>query len=264
MSDAQQVRAAFVDAECLRIAAELAKSDVRDDVLEIACKRSPLDFGAWQDRWTALADARPAKWRTAIKQAAEAFASEPIAFVQLSIAAAPKILGAKPTASENEKYFEQMTDQLVAMAPNCSESSLVTGALMVMLVRESQRIAPNAKTAAKDIVEGTKPDKATIDIQTAHNIVKLCEQACLNFEALNETPEEKVWRSSFRRMLRGAMRQPASRDAGVKWARETIERLAKSKRENDARWLADRLVENAKETGDAELQADATKLRQSL
>ncbi|MEI6879398.1 MAG: hypothetical protein WCL33_10215, partial [Planctomycetota bacterium] len=75
---------------------------------------------------------------------------------------------------------------------------------------------------------------------------------------------EKVWRSSFRRMLRGAMLQPSSRDAGVKWARETIDRLAKSKRENDARWLADRLVENAKETGDAEMQADATKLRQSL
>jgi hypothetical protein len=264
MSDAQQDRAAFVDAECLRIAAELAKSDVRDDVLEIVCKRSPLDFAAWQDRWTALANARPAIWRTAIKQAAEAFASEPIAFVQLSIAAAPKILGAKPTATENGKYFGQMTDQLVAMAPKCSESSLVTGALMVMLVRESQRIAPNAKSAARDIVEGTKPDKATIDTQSAQSVVDLCEQTCLKLESLNETPEEKVWRSSFRRMLRGAMLQPSSRDAGVKWAHETIERLAKSKPENDAQWLADRLVENAKETGNAEMQADATKLRQSL
>ena len=65
-------------------------------------------------------------------------------------------------------------------------------------------------------------------------------------------------------MLLGAMLQPSSRDAGVKWARETIDRLAKSNRENDARWLTDRLVENAKETGDAEMQADATKLRQSL
>ena len=133
-----------------------------------------------------------------------------------------------------------------------------------MLVRESESIAPKAKTAARNIVEGEKSEKSEIDTQTAQKIVELCEQACLKFEALNETPEEKVWRSSFRRMLRGAMLQPSSRDAGVKWARETIERLAKSKRENDARWLADRLVENAKETDDAEMQADATKLRQSL
>ena len=264
MSDAQQDRDAFVDAECLRIAAECSQIDARNDLLAKACKRSPLDFGAWQDRWNALADARPPIWRAALDQSAEALATEPIAFVQLSMAAEAKILGAKPTANAYKKYFEQMTDELVAMSPKCSEHSLVTGALLILLVRESERIAPGAKTAARHIVEGTRPETSEIDAQSAQKVVDLCAQTCLKFEALNETPEEKIWRSSFKRMLYGAMLQSTSRDASVKWARQTIDRLAKSKRENDARWLADRLVDNAKESGDAEMQADAIKLRQSL
>ena len=264
MSDAQQDRAAFVDAECLRIATEMTPIVARMAVLEQACMRSPMDFGAWQDRWTALADSSSATWSAAVDHSAAALATEPIAFVQLSIAAAPKILGAKPTPIENERYFGQMTDHLVEMAPKCSESSLVTGALMVMLVRESERIAPKAKAAARDIVEGTKPDKSTIDTQTAQSVVDLCNQTCLKLEALNETPEEKVWRSSFKRMLHGAILQPSSRDAGVKWAREAVDRLAKAKRLNDARWLADRLVENTKESGDIDLNASAVTLRKSL
>ncbi len=264
MSDAQQDRDGFVNAECLRIAAECARIDVRNDLLAQACKRSPLDFGAWQDRWDALADARPPIWRSALDQSAEALADEPIAFVQLSIAAKAKILGAKPTVFESEKFFGQMTDHLIAMSPKCSEHSLVTGALMILLVRESERIAQNAKAAARHMIEGTQPETSKIDEKSAKKVVDLCERTCLKFEAVDETPEEKVWRSSFRRMLRGAMLQPSSREASVKWARSTIERLAKSMRENDARWLADRLVENANESGDAKMQADATKLRQSL
>jgi hypothetical protein len=64
--------------------------------------------------------------------------------------------------------------------------------------------------------------------------------------------------------VRGIVRQPAARASGLKDIEQGIAVLMKKDRATDARWLADRVVDAAKEAKDPDLESRAAALRNSL
>lgn len=65
-------------------------------------------------------------------------------------------------------------------------------------------------------------------------------------------------------MVAGLVAQPIERDRSLARFESQVTGLAASNRTDEARWLADRLVDACKATKDAELEAKAVALRTSL
>ena len=68
----------------------------------------------------------------------------------------------------------------------------------------------------------------------------------------------------MQRLVAGLVAQPVERDRSLARIESQVSGLASSNRADDARWLADRLVDACKATKDADLEAKATALRASL
>jgi hypothetical protein len=66
------------------------------------------------------------------------------------------------------------------------------------------------------------------------------------------------------RLVRGVVFSPVAREDGLKDIQQGIGVLMRKNRANEARWIADRIVDAAKEAKDGPLETRAVELRNTL
>ncbi|MCE2881932.1 MAG: hypothetical protein LW636_06200 [Planctomycetaceae bacterium] len=255
MQDAQRDGEAFAQAEVLLAAAAFADDDDRGALFAEACKACPQHYGAWTRRVAQVKKAQDAKRMPA--ELAEAFAAHPMAFGALFTA----LLDAAPVA----KPERVAAAQLAAMAKGGADAGLASYALMTVLERQSKGAAgKGAERAAAALVRGDAAGDATIDAEKGMAIVDMALEATDALDVAPNGPAHDAWLQAMKRISRGVMLQPAVRERGMKQIERGLAVLVKNNRAGDARWIADRIVEAAKETKDAGLEQRAAALRSSL
>ncbi len=268
MQEAQSRRDEFVDAEVLLAAAAIAEADDRAAILAEACDACPQHYGAWMERFAAMrAGARPAKgsqWKAAVKDAAKALARHPVAFASLVAAAEGGLLPAKPTAGNRESLVKDVARSLAAMAQGGADGGLVAWALRDTLVRQCEALVPESRGAARALAAGEDPGQSKIAERDASRLAKLCLSAALELDVAPSGPPHGAWRAAMRRVVDGVVRQPEAREDGLRAIQVVLGKLAAAKRVDDARWIADRIVEAAKAVKDERLEAQAAAVRASF
>ncbi|MFM1823231.1 MAG: hypothetical protein RI967_1497 [Planctomycetota bacterium] len=268
MQDAQSRADRFVEAEVLLAAAAIADADDRAAILAEACDACPTHFGAWHARLAAMgATSKPAKgaqWKAAIKDAGEALVRHPVAFAALVAQAEPGLLPAKPTAANRESLVRDAARALASMAKGGADAGLVAWALRDTLVRQCEALAPESRQAARALAAGEDPGQATLPERDAERLAKLCLSAALELDVAPSGPPHGAWRNAMRRVVDGVVRQPAARKDGLRAIEVVVGKLMASNRADDARWIADRIVEAAKAVKDPALEAQAAAFRGRL
>ena len=268
MQDAQSRADRFVDAEILLAAAAIADADDRAAILAEACDACPTHFGAWHARLAAMGDpskpAKTAQWKAAIKDAGEALVRHPVAFTALVAQAEAGLLPAKPTAANREALVRDAARALASMAKGGADAGLVAWALREVLVRQCEALAPGSRPVARALAAGEDPGQATIPERDAERLAKLCLSAALELDVAPSGPPHGAWRAAMRRVVDGVVRQPAARKDGLRAIEVVVGKLMAAKRTDDARWIADRVVEAAKAVKDATLEAQALAFRAGL
>jgi len=268
MQQAQSSRANYAAAESLRVCATFAPQSARAAILAEACAKCPQDYAAWQERFTALkADEKSAastQWKDAMKQAAAGFAKHPMAFGALLAIAEPALLDAKSTPAARRSFAIKSAHTLAVMANGGADAGLVSFALRNMLAVEAESIAPESKKIARALVMGNEEKEGTINKALAIKIIDMTIAASNELDLAPTGPAHDAWAASLHRLINGIGWQPALREDGLRRVQNLITALMNSKREGDARWFADRIVESAKATKDAAFEAKAVALRTSL
>jgi hypothetical protein len=255
MQDAQRDRRAFVEAEALLAAAEFADADDRTAIAAEACRRCPQHFAAWQMRIGRGARAQDEKRLPA--EMAEAFAAHPAAFAQLFNALGDAGRGTRPERTA--------APLIAAMAKSGADAGLAGWGFLTVLEPRAKAIAgAGADRAAVALVRGDDPGNAAIDGAKALEVVEMALAAADSLDVAPAGPAHECWRQAMRRISRGVVLQPAVRERGMKELGRGLAVLARKGRVDDARWIADRMVEAAKETKDAAVESAATALRTSL
>ena len=268
MQQAQSSRATYAAAESLRVCATFAPQSARAAILAEACAKCPQDYAAWQERFTALkADEKSAastQWKDAMKQAAAGFAKHPMAFGALLAIAEPALLDAKSTPAARRSFAIKSAHTLAVMANSGADAGLISFALRNMLAVEAESIAPESKKIARALVMGNEEKEGTINKALAIKIIDMTIAASNELDLAPTGPAHDAWAASLHRLINGIGWQPALREDGLRRVQNLITALMNSKREGDARWFADRIVESAKATKDAAFEAKAVALRTSL
>ncbi|MFM7052103.1 MAG: hypothetical protein ACKOYN_08240, partial [Planctomycetota bacterium] len=255
MQDAQRDAKAFRAAETLLAAAAFADEDDRGALYAEACKACPPHYGAWKLRVAQVRKAQDAKRLPA--DMSEAFAAHPMAFASLFTA----LLDSAPVA----KPERVAATQLAAMAKGGADAGLVSYALMTVLERQARIAAgKGAERAASALVRGDAPGDGAISEERGMEIVEMALGAADLLDVAPAGPAHDAWLQAMRRAARGVVLQPAVRERGMKQIERGIAVLVRNNRAGDARWIADRIVEAAKETKDAALEQRAAALRSSL
>ncbi|MEY4534238.1 MAG: hypothetical protein RLZZ246_556, partial [Planctomycetota bacterium] len=94
-------------------------------------------------------------------------------------------------------------------------------------------------------------------------VMDLCIDGAARLDG-NTGSRRAAWRQSMQRVVAGAVNQPVDRERSLARIESVVTGLSGDGRVDDARWIADRLVEACKALKDAGLQAKATALRGSL
>jgi len=188
---------------------------------------------------------------------AEAFAAHPAAFAQLFNALGDSGRGTRPERTA--------APLLAATAKSGADAGLAGwGFLMVLEPRAKAIAGAGADRAAVALVRGDDPGNAAIDGAKAMEVVEMALGAADLLDVAPAGPAHECWRQAMRRISRGVMLQPAVRERGMKDLGRGLAVLARKGRVDDARWIADRMVEAAKETKDPAVESDANALRASL
>ena len=111
---------------------------------------------------------------------------------------------------------------------------------------------------------GNEEKEGTINKALAIKIIDMTIAASNELDIAPTGPAHDAWAASLHRLINGIGWQPALREDGLRRVQNLITALMNSKREGDARWFADRIVESAKATKDAAFEAKAVALRTSL
>ncbi len=274
MQSAQDDRAAFARSESLRFAAEFLignKADASDRaaVYAEACDARSTNYGAWVARLEAMRAAgrevKAAQWRDAMKRAASAFVRQPLAYATLMSIAEPFILPAKPTEKARTEYARDVAATVAAMAKSGADATLVDVAVRDVVVRQAEAIGDDTRRSARAIVLGEDPPGGEkLNAPRAADVVDLALGAANALDVAPDGSAHAAWQRQLGRIVSGFVRQPASREYGLKRVEVMIAALMKAKREGDARWIADRVVEAAKAVQDADLERQAIQFRASL
>ena len=278
MQDAQDDRGDFAKSEVLRFAAEFiatATPDPADDpadeaaILAESCDARGTNYGAWRlrvERMKAAGkDVKSAQWKEAVKDAAAAFARHPMAFAAIVAKAEPSLLPAKPTDKSRVEFAKDIAAYVAAMAKAGADATLADFAVRGVLERQAEALAAESGRAGRAIVLGEDPPGGgKLAPGRAADILELAFAAANAFDVAPDGPAHSAWQRQLGRIVSGGVRQPASRDATIRRVESMVTVLMKSKREGDARWLADRLVDAAKAIKDPELEAKASQFRASL
>ena len=274
MQDAQGDRGDFAKSEILRFAAEFVARtapDAADEaaILAESCDARGTNYGAWRLRLERMQaagkDVKSAQWKEAVKDAAAAFARHPMAFAALVAIAEPALLPAKPTDKARVEFTKDIAEYVAAMAKAGADATLADFAVREVLVRQAEALAAESGRAGRAIVLGEDPPgDAKLAPGRASDILELAFAAANAFDVAPNGPAHGAWQRQLGRIVSGGVRQPASRDATIRRVESMVTVLMKSKREGDARWLADRLVDAAKAVKDPELESKAAQFRASL
>lgn len=303
MQDAQRDRAAFVRSESVRCAAEFCELDDRAGVFAEACELSKSNFAAWFARFEALASpnatagaspsgkpsksAKPAAWKDALADAAKALARQPLAFDVLLRMAEPVLLPAGPSAKTSAKLRAQHAEGVArtALAMLASGADLgVTDALVrnatVRQVRELVTTATPSGAAGvcaarlQAFARGEMPAAGgeTCGGKSVSDALDLACDVVGVLDVAKDGAAHELWRRGIARVGRGAVLCEEFRELGLRRIESMIAALGRAGRADDARWLADRLVEAAKQQKEAsptdtrasELEAKLAAFRASL
>jgi hypothetical protein len=134
-----------------------------------------------------------------------------------------------------------------------------------LLERGCTAMTAKGAAAARSIVRGdAAPGGApTITASEVKSIAELCSDGINRLDGPGGS-RHAAWRQAMQRMVSGLVAQPVERDGSLGRIESQVTGLTASNRADDARWLADRLVDACKATKDAELEAKAVALRRSL
>ena len=255
MQEAQADARAFVAAETLLAAAELCKQDERGAIAAEACKLCPLHYGAWSMR---IAAAKPAEARKLGKPLAEDFARHPVAFAQL--------FNQLPAAEGGEaKRARGAAATIASMANAGADAGLCSWAVQTVLDASVRRmVGGDSADAAAALVRGNAPGGARISDAKAREVVALAIECANQLDVAPEGPAHEAWKQAMNRLVRGVVFSPVAREDGLKDIQQGIGVLMRKNRANEARWIADRIVDAAKEAKDGPLETRAVELRNTL
>jgi len=264
MQDAQADGAGFARAETLVALAEVAGSDARAGMLAEACKECPRHYGAW------IARAKSVAKSVELKK----FQSELASSLAMHPAAYATVLNSVPVslaAAGDGKRESSAASTCAAMAKGGADSGLSAWGSLLVLEQGARKIAAKSDgRAARAMVFGEASGDAKIDEAAAEKVFELMLDAAQAMDVAPSGSAHDAWRRVLRNAARGGVLQPAVREQAMRRLARGVEGLAAAKRLDDARWIADRIVEAAGEVRDAggapdeALKQRAAQLRQSL
>jgi hypothetical protein len=188
-----------------------------------------------------------------------------MAFAALVAVAEPSLLPAKPTDRARVEFAKDVAETVAAMAKAGADATLADFAVRDVLVRQAEALAAEGAKAGRAVVLGEDPpggDKLAPG--RANDVLDLAFTAANAFDIAPDGAAHAAWQRQLGRIVSGGIRQPATRDATIRRVEAMVTVLMKAKREGDARWLADRVVDGAKAIKDPELEAKAAQFRASL
>ncbi len=299
MQDAQRDLPNFAQSESVRHAAAFADPDDRAGVFAEACELSPCNFAAWAARFTALAtptttknaksvrSTKPAAWKDALADAAKALARQPLAFDVLVRVAEPALLPTGPSAKTSAKlraqHAEGVARTALAMLASGADLGLADALVRNATVRQARELGVTAvptgatsECAARQqaFARGEMPaaGAALCGGKSVSDALELGFGVVGVLDVAKDGAAHELWRRSVARVGRGAVLCEEFREMGLRRIESMIAALGRAGRADDARWLADRLVEAAKQlkealptdTRAAELEAKLAAFRASL
>ncbi len=268
MQAAQANARAYLDAQTLLDATTIAWGKPADDlaVLAEATERCPLHLAAWRARAALIVQSKQSTSlaKKALKEAAVALATQPMAYAEIALALHP-LAAPDAAATSARTWFLARIDEIVTMAAGGADATLCSMAVTTMLDRAATSMTAKGAAAARSIVRGdAAPGGApTITASEVKSIAELCTDGINRLDGPGGS-RHAAWRQAMQRLVAGLVAQPVERDRSLARIESQVSGLASSNRADDARWLADRLVDACTATKDADLEAKATALRASL
>jgi len=202
--------------------------------------------------------------KKALKEAAVALATQPMAYAEIALVLQP-MLAADAASSSARTWFLSRIDDIVTMAASGADATLCSMATTTLLERACTAMTAKGAAAARAIVRGDAAPGGTPTITASEvkSIAELCSDGINRLDGPGGS-RHAAWRQAMQRLVAGLVAQPVERDRSLGRIESQVAGLAASNRADDARWLADRLVDGCKATKDAELEAKAVALRHSL
>jgi hypothetical protein len=268
MQAAQANASAYLDAQTLLDATTIAWGKPADDlaVLAEATERCPLHLAAWRSRVALIVQSKQSTSlaKKALKEAAVALATQPMAYAEIALVLQP-MLAADAASSSARAWFLSRIDDTATMAASGTDATLCSMATTSLLERACTAMTARGAAAARAIVRGDAAPggSPTITASEVKSIAELCSDGINRLNGPGGS-RHAAWRQAMQRMVAGLVAQPVERDRSLGRIEAQVTGLAASNRADDARWLADRLVDGCKATKDAELEAKAVALRRSL
>jgi len=268
MQAAQANASAYLDAQTLLDATTIAWGKPADDlaVLAEATERCPLHMAAWRARVGLIVQSKQptSLAKKALKEAAVALATQPMAYAEIALVLQP-MLAADTASSSARTWFLARVDEIVTMAASGADATLCSMATTNLLERACMAMTAKGTAAARAIVRGdpAPPGTPTITASEVKSIAELCTDGINRLDAPGGS-RHAAWRQAMQRVVAGLVAQPVERDRSLGRIEAQVNGLAASNRADDARWLADRLVDSCEATKDAELKAKAVALRRAL
>ncbi|MFM7808213.1 MAG: hypothetical protein ACKPEA_09860, partial [Planctomycetota bacterium] len=268
MQSAQANASAYLDAQTLLDATTIAWGKPADDlaVLAEATERCPLHLAAWRARVALIVQSKQSTSlaKKALKEAAVALATQPLAYAEIALVLQP-MLAADAASSSARTWFLSRIDDMATMAASCADATLCSMATTSLLERACTAMTAKGAAAARAIVRGDAAPGGTPTITASEvkSIAELCSDGINRLDGPGGS-RHAAWRQAMQRLVAGLVAQPVERDRSLGRIELQVTGLAASNRADDARWLADRLVDACKATKDADLEAKAATLRRSL
>lgn len=273
MQDAQADRAGLVAAEALLGAAELGGEASWGTFASEACRSAPQHYGAWSMRLSAARGAKTGKGardagKDLPKELAAAFARHPVAYARLAnmLPTGP----APATDAEEVRRARALAATIAGFARAGADAGLSSWALRTVLEESARRLSGAQDAgAALAFVRGEPAPAGAPKSDALGKVVGLAFEATDALDVAPQGSAHDAWKGALDRAVRGTAGLAEERDAGLRAIERRVAGLAGQSRLDDARWLADRLVEAvkaAKSAGRAvsELEPRATALRQGL
>jgi hypothetical protein len=269
MQAAQSDAAGYLAAQTLLDAAHVVGPKERSHLglLTAATKRCPMHLQAWRERAACITtDRDAAEARKALKEASTALATQPLAYTMIALSLRPELVpDADTNARASRTWLLARADDLAAMAGAGADPTLCSNGLSQVLDVAVHPLSAKGRAAARAMARGDAPPKGPATITSSE--VKACMDLCIDAAARldgNAGSRRAAWRKSMQRVVAGAVNQPVDRERSLARIESVVTGLAGEGRVDDARWIADRLVEACKSLKDAGLEAKATALRGSL
>jgi hypothetical protein len=187
-----------------------------------------------------------------------------LAYAELALMLQP-VIAADADSTSARSWFLARIDDIVIMAAAGADSTLCSMAATSLLERACSAMTAKGAASARAILRGdAAPGGApTITSSEVKAIAEFCSDGINRLDGPGGS-RHAAWRQAIQRLATGLVAQPVERDRSLARFEAQVAGLASANRTDDARWLADRLVDACKATKDADLEAKATALRASL